>query len=195
MIDQPYQFDFYDGGGLELAFLSFAEVDEHCNVNVSRFGDKIVGPGGFINISQNARTIVFSGTFTSGGLDVDWPRGEIRITREGRGKKFVRQVQQVTYSGSLANENGQRAFYVTERAVFRRNEQGRLELIEIAPGADLDRDILAQMDFRPEISRDLKPMDKRIFLPQPMGLAGIIASNPRPARSVRVGRFSAGDYS
>jgi propionate CoA-transferase len=195
MIDQPYQFDFYDGGGLELAFLSFAEVDEHCNVNVSRFGDKIVGPGGFINISQNARTIVFSGTFTSGGLDVDWPRGEIRITREGREKKFVRQVQQVTYSGSLANENGQRAFYVTERAVFRRNEQGRLELIEIAPGADLDRDILAQMDFRPEISRDLKLMDKRIFLPQPMGLAGIIAGNPRPARSARVGRFSAGDYS
>jgi propionate CoA-transferase len=195
MIDQPYQFDFYDGGGLELAYLSFAEVDEHCNVNVSRFGDKIVGPGGFINISQNARTIVFSGTFTSGGLDVDWPRGDIRITREGREKKFVRQVQQVTYSGSLANENGQRAFYITERAVFRRNEQGRLELIEIAPGADLDRDILAQMDFRPDISRDLKLMDKRIFLPQPMGLAGIIAGNPRPARSARAERFSAGDHS
>jgi propionate CoA-transferase len=195
MIDQPYQFDFYDGGGLELAFLSFAEVDEHCNVNVSRFGDKIVGPGGFINISQNARTIVFSGTFTSGGLDVDWPSGEIRITREGREKKFVRQVQQVTYSGSLANENGQRAFYVTERAVFRRNEQGRLELIEIAPGADLDRDILAQMDFRPDISRDLKLMNKRIFLPQPMGLAAIIAGNSRPTRSPRVERFSAGDYS
>jgi propionate CoA-transferase len=195
MIDQPYQFDFYDGGGLELAFLSFAEVDEHCNVNVSRFGDKIVGPGGFINISQNARTIVFSGTFTSGALQVDWPDGKIRIAREGREKKFVRNVQQVTYSGSLANENGQRAFYVTERAVFRRNERGRLELIEIAPGADLDRDVLSQMDFRPDIARDLKPMDKRIFLPQPMGLADIIASNPRPTRSTRVGRFLAGDYS
>jgi propionate CoA-transferase len=195
MVDQPYQFDFYDGGGLELAFLSFAEVDEHCNVNVSRFGDKIVGPGGFINISQNAQTMVFSGTFTSGALDVSWPGGEIRIAREGREKKFVREVQQVTYSGSLANENGQRAFYVTERAVFRRNERGRLELVEIAPGADLDRDILAQMDFRPDISPDLKPMDKRIFLPQPMGLAAIIAGNPRPTRSARVGRFLAGGYS
>ena len=99
---------------------------------------------------------MFSGTFTSGGLNMGWPGGDIRIIREGREKKFVRQVQQVTYSGALANENGQRAFYVTERAVFRRNEQGRLELIEIAPGVDLERDILAHMDFWPDISRDLK---------------------------------------
>jgi propionate CoA-transferase len=189
MVDQPYQFDFYDGGGLELAYLSFAEVDADCNVNVSRFGDKIIGPGGFINISQNAQTIVFSGTFTSGGLDIGWADGEARIKREGREKKFVRHVQQVTYSGLLANENGQRAFYVTERAVFRRNEHGRLELIEIAAGIDLERDVLALMEFKPDICDNLRLMDKRIFLPQPMGLAGIIAGNPRPIRSARIGRL------
>jgi len=189
MIDQPYQFDFYDGGGLELAFLSFAEVDEHCNVNVSRFGDKIVGPGGFINISQNAQTMIFSATFTSGGLDIGWPDGQTRIAREGREKKFVRSVQQVTYSGALAHENGQRTIFVTERAVFRRNEAGRLELIEIAPGVDLERDILTLMEFRPEISPVLKRMDARIFLPQQMKLADIIAANPRPTRSARLMRF------
>ena len=189
MIDQPYQFDFYDGGGLELAFLSFAEVDELCNVNVSRFGKKIVGPGGFINISQNAQTIVFSGTFTSSGLEIDWPDGRARISREGREKKFVRKVEQVTYSGTLANENGQRALYVTERAVFRRNEAGRLELIEIAPGIDIERDILAHMEFKPEISKDLKEMDSRIFVPQPMGLSEIISANRHPARSARLSRI------
>jgi propionate CoA-transferase len=195
MVDQPYQFDFYDGGGLELAFLSFAEVESDCSVNVSRFGDKIIGPGGFINISQNAQTIVFSGTFTSGGLDIGWEDGEVRIKREGREKKFVRKVQQVTYSGPLANENHQRAFYVTERAVFRRNEHGRLELIEIAPGIDLDRDVLAQMEFRPDVSSELKRMDRRIFLPQPMGLSDIIACKPRPIRSARIGRLRSGESS
>ncbi len=189
MIDQPYQFDFYDGGGLELAFLSFAEVDENCNVNVSRFGTRIVGPGGFINISQNAKTIVFSGTFTSGGLEIDWPDGKTRITREGREKKFVRSVEQITYSGELANRNGQRALYVTERAVFRRNEHGRLELIETAPGIDIERDILALMDFKPDISPALKEMDPRIFQPRPMGLSDIIAANPVPGRSARLRRF------
>lgn len=192
MIDQPYQFDFYDGGGLELAFLSFAEVDERCNVNVSRFGDKIVGPGGFINISQNAQTIVFSGTFTSGGLEISWPDGQTRIGREGREKKFVRAVEQVTYSGPLANENKQRALYITERAVFRRNGAGRLELMEFAPGIDVERDVLAHMEFRPDVSPALKQMDARIFLPQPMGLAGIIAENHRPMRSARLGRLNKG---
>jgi len=189
MIDQPYQFDFYDGGGLELAFLSFAEVDEQCNVNVSRFGDRIIGPGGFINISQNAQTMVFSATFTSGGLDVGWTDGQTRIAREGREKKFVRSVQQVTYSGALAHANGQRTLFVTERAVFRRNEAGRLELIEIAPGVDLERDILMQMEFCPDISPALKLMDARIFLPQPMRLADTIATNRRPTRSARLLNF------
>jgi propionate CoA-transferase len=189
MVDQPYQFDFYDGGGLDLAFLSFAEVDEACNVNVSRFGDRIVGPGGFINISQNARTIVFSGTFTAGGLDITWTDGQTHIGREGTEKKFVGKVQQVTYSGALAAQNGQRALYITERAVFRRNEAGRLELIEIAPGVDLERDILAQMQFRPDVSPALKAMDCRIFRPEAMGLAAIIAAKERPVRSQRLNRF------
>jgi len=192
MIDQPYQFDFYDGGGLELAFLSFAEVDEHCNVNVSRFGDRIIGPGGFINISQNAQTMIFSATFTSGGLDISWSDGQTKIAREGREKKFVCAVQQVTYSGALAHENGQRTLFVTERAVFRRNEAGRLELIEIAPGVDLERDILAHMEFRPEISPFLKLMDARIFLPQQMNLAETIENNPRPARSARLSSVLSG---
>lgn len=192
MVDQPYQFDFYDGGGIELAFLSFAEVDAQCNVNVSRFGDRIIGPGGFINISQNAQTMVFSATFTSGGLNIAWPGGATRIVKEGREKKFVRAVQQVTYSGALAHRNGQRTFFVTERAVFRRNEAGRLELIEIAAGADLERDILAQMEFRPDISPALKRMDTRLFLPEPMGLAGTIAANRRPSRSIRLAHLESG---
>jgi len=189
MVDQPYQFDFYDGGGLDLAFLSFAEVDAGCNVNVSRFGDRIVGPGGFINISQNAKTMIFSGTFTAGGLAIAWPGGATRIEKEGAEKKFVDVVEQITYSGALAAKNGQRALYVTERAVFTRNAAGRLELIEIAPGIDLDRDIVAQMRFKPDISPALKPMDARIFRPEPMGLADIIAANRRPIRSERLARL------
>jgi propionate CoA-transferase len=189
MVDQPYQFDFYDGGGLDLAFLSFAEVDQSCNVNVSRFGDRIVGPGGFINISQNAKTMIFSGTFTAGGLDVSWPNGRTEIRKEGAEKKFVAAVEQVTYSGALAASNRHRALYVTERAVFARNAAGRLELIEIAPGVDLERDIVAQMQFKPDISPSLKEMDARIFRPEPIGLADIIAENRRPIRSKRLARL------
>jgi propionate CoA-transferase len=192
MVDQPYQFDFYDGGGLDLAFLSFAEVDETCNVNVSRFGDKIVGPGGFINISQNAKKMIFSGTVTAGGLDISWPNGTTKIAREGNEKKFVSKVQQVTYSGALAAQNGQRALYVTERAIFTRNDAGKLELIEIAPGIELERDIFAHMQFRPAVSSSVREMDTRIFRPEPMGLAAIIAANRRPIRSPRLSKFLAG---
>lgn len=178
MIDQPYQFDFYDGGGIDIAFLSFAETDTQGNVNVSRFGKRIIGPGGFINISQNARTMVFNGTFTAGASDIDWVDGRMRIKSDGPHKKFVQAVQQITYSGPYAMELGQRVLYVTERAVFKLTASG-LELIEIAPGIDVERDVLAHMGFRPAISPDLKEMDARLFHAEPMNLTDQLAARPR----------------
>ena len=186
MIDQPYQFDFYDGGGLDLAFLSFAEIDAEGDVNVSRFGGRIVGPGGFINISQNARCVVFCGSFTAGNVKMGWPGGVSLIAEDGARTKFVPKVEQITFSGRFARERAQKVLYVTERAVFRLAEAG-LELIEIAPGIDLNHDVLARMGFRPNVAKELKAMDKRIFLPQPLGLAAEIEklaprSGPPPLR-------------
>lgn len=177
IIEQPYQFDFYDGGGLDLAFLSFAEVDSQGSVNVSRFGSRIIGVGGFINISQNAKKVIFSGTFTTSGLKVAVDEGEIHIISEGKKKKFVNRLQQVSYSGPFADERGQEVLYVTERAVFTKRN-GQLELIEIAPGVDLQQDVLSQMDFQPKISDDLRTMDSRLFSNEPMGLMGDLKSKP-----------------
>lgn len=185
MIDQPYQFDFYDGGGLDLAFLSFAQVDARGNVNISRFDSKIVGIGGFVNISQNARAAIFGGTFTAGGLDMAWPGGSAKIAREGKHRKFLGAVEQLSYNGDYGFERGQRVLYVTERAVFRRAKDG-LELIEIAPGIDLDRDILAHMAFRPTVAADCRAMDARLFKPEPIGLDRDLARKPRQYRSARV---------
>ena len=184
IVDQPYQFDFYDGGGLDLAFLSFAQVDGAGSVNVSRFGDKVIGIGGFQNIAQNAKKVIFSGTFTTGSLEITWLEGKTKILVEGRFSKFVAELQQVSYSGPYAAELGQKALYITERAVFERGSNG-LVLTEIAPGIDLKKDILAQMDFQPQISPDLKEMDQRIFLPETMSFAADLAKKPRlnlPAR-------------
>jgi propionate CoA-transferase len=170
IIAQNAQFDFYDGGGLDLAVLGMAEVDAEGNVNVSRFGSRLAGAGGFINISQNARKVVFAGTFTTGGLEQTVEAGVLRILREGRTPKFCRRVEQVTFSGRIAAERGTPVLYITERCVFRLNES-QLELIEAAPGIDIERDIVARMGFRPLI-RHVAAMDSRLFLPRPMNQNG-----------------------
>jgi propionate CoA-transferase len=168
VIQQNQQFDFYDGGGLDLAVLGMAQADAEGNVNVSRFGGRLAGAGGFINISQNARKVVFTGTFTAGGLQLAIANGLLRIVQEGRSRKFIERVEQITFSGSFAGEAGQAVLYVTERCVLRRTAEG-VELIEVAPGIDIDRDILAHMDFRP-ILRAPTLMDARLFEPEPMGM-------------------------
>lgn len=174
VIDMNQQFDFYDGGGLDLACLGLAECDPSGSINVSRFGPKLAGAGGFINITQNSRTVVFVGTFTAGGLKIKVENGRINILQEGRARKFVNKIEQVTFSGPYAASTGQNVLYVTERCVFSLTAQG-LELIEIAPGIDLDKDILAHMDFRPIIN-DPQPMDARIFLPDIMKLNDTLLS-------------------
>jgi propionate CoA-transferase len=175
VIQQNQQFDFYDGGGLDMACLGLAEADEEGNLNVSRFGPKLAGAGGFINISQNARKIVFAGTFTAGGLRIAIENGRLRIVQEGRAKKFVKKVGQVTFSGAYAAEVGQPVYYVTERCVFRRTERG-VKLVEVAPGIDVERDILAHMDFTPIIEAPVE-MDPRIFRPEAMGLEQVLLGN------------------
>jgi propionate CoA-transferase len=188
MIEQPAQFDFYDGGGLDLAFLSFAEVDPQGNVNVSRFGDRIIGVGGFINISQNAKCVVFSGTLTAGDLDIGWEDGRTVIRKEGRHRKFVPKLEQICYSAEIGRAKGQVTLFVTERAVFRIGHDG-LELIEIAPGLDAERDVVAHMGFRPRVASELREMDRRIFDPARMELAAFVNGKPRRYRSPRVAQW------
>lgn len=168
IIQQNQQFDFYDGGGLDMTCLGMAECDLQGNVNTSKFGGRLNGCGGFINISQNARLVVFAGTFTVGGLEVVVEDGKVNIVKEGRNRKFLNSVEQITFSGKFAQKRKQPVYYVTERCVFQLKEKG-LELIEVAPGVDIDKHILPYMAFKPIINEP-ELMDKRIFIDEPMGL-------------------------
>lgn len=174
IVEQGVQFDFYDGGGLDVTYLGLAEVDPVGNVNVSHFGTNVTGCGGFINISQNTPNLVYCGTFTAGGLKEEIKDGKLEIIKEGRSKKFINKVQQITFSGEYGAEIGQNVLYITERAVFKL-VKGGLKLLEIAPGIDLEKDILDQMDFKPIID-DYKVMDSKLFNNGTIGLRDIILS-------------------
>lgn len=167
MIDEGAQFDFYSGHGLDATCLGFAQADQHGNVNVSKFGPIIPGSGGFIDISQSAKKVVFCGTFTAGGLKAEIHDNKLVVLQEGSHKKFLKDVEQVTFSGDYANSTHQKVIYVTERATFELTENG-LTLIEIAPGIDLQTQVLDLMDFIPEISSKLKVMDLALFREEPM---------------------------
>ncbi len=168
VINQPSQFDFYHGGGLDLAFLGMAQADQYGNLNVSKFGEKLTGAGGFIDISQNAKKVIFMGTFTTGGLKISIKDKKLVIIQEGKHKKFVEQVEHVTFSGKHALIKNQPVLYITERCVFSLTEAG-MEIIEIAPGIELEKDILPWLGFKPIIN-NYSLMDERIFQMETMGI-------------------------
>ena len=178
LIEHTFQFDMYDGGGLDIAVLGLAEADEEGNVNVSKFGPRIYGAGGFINIAQNTETVVFVGTLTAGGLEVSIEDGKVVIVNEGKHKKFIPKVNHKTFSGDQARKGNQKVLYVTERAVFELRKDG-LTLTEVAPGIDVETQVLSQMGFRPLIAEQLKIMDARIFKKGPMGIFDEVLGNDR----------------
>lgn len=170
IIEHEYLFDYYHGTGIDVTFMGAAEVDQLGNVNVSKFGGRAIGCGGFIDITQTAKKVVFCTTFTADGLKVSIDHGRLHILQEGKVAKFTNQVQQITFSGIYASNHSRNVLYVTERAVFTLTKEG-LELTEIAPGIDLEKDILSHMNFKPIISKNLKQMDMTIFTDQLLGIA------------------------
>lgn len=169
ILDQPAQFDFYDGGGVDDAFLGLAQADKDGNINVSKFGPRIAGCGGFVNITQNAKRVYYCGTFTAGGLKCSTKDGKLIIDQEGKSDKFIDTVEQITFSGKYANKVGQPVMYITERAVFELREDG-VYLTEVAPGIDIQTQILDHMGFVPKMDGKPKLMDERIFKDEIMGL-------------------------
>lgn len=145
------QFDYYSGGGIDITFLGMGEADRHGNVNVSHLAGNLIGPGGFMEIAQNAKKVVFCGTFDAHGSKVSWSHGRLAVIQAGKVHKFVNDVERITFSADYARKRGQEVLYITERAVFRLASEG-LELIEVAPGIEIDRDVLPYMEFRPLVS-------------------------------------------
>ncbi len=188
LIEQSAQFDFYDGGGLDLAFLSFAEVDGAGNVNVSRFAGRPNGSGGFIHIAQNARSVCFLGTLTAGGLELAFADGAVRVRREGSHRRFVAALEQRTYDRAGGRTRGQKARFITERAVLEADEAG-LVIVEIAPGVDLEREVLPNFATPPRVSADLALMPDRIFHPGSIGLRPFFDGQPARAMHGRVRRL------
>lgn len=170
VLKHPDMFDLYDGGFLDITFLGFAEIDSKGNVNATKFSGRVTGPGGFVNIVAKTKRIVFLGTFCAGGLDIKIVDSGLDIRKDGQFNKFVSKVEQISFNGQRALRQGQQVTYITERAVFKLTEDG-VVLIEIAPGVDLQKDILDKMAFSPVISKNLKYMDERIFKRQRMGFA------------------------
>jgi len=169
LIDIGYQLDILNADILNIAVLGLAEADQKGNVNVSKFGPRVIGPGGFIDITQSTNKLIFCGTMTAGGLKTEIVNGQLRIVNEGKFKKFIKEVEQITFSGEFARKNGQKVLFVTERAVFELGKEG-ITLVEIAAGMDLGKNILQQMELKPLIAKDLKTMDPRIFREEPMGI-------------------------
>ena len=183
ILDQGHQLDFYDGGGLDCAFLSFAEVDVQGNVNVSRYAERFPGSGGFMNITQSTRRLVFSGTLTGGGLDAAVRPDGLALRAEGRLQRFVPAVEQVTFSGRRARERGQHVTFVTERTVFELMPEG-LVLTELAPGIRLQEDVRDRMGFVPQVHPSLRAMPAPLFRTGPMGMrAAFLQRAPRRQRA------------